>query len=74
MRKSLTALAMVTTVLSTKGGSNPPNLVQLECSLHKLAYEFGVSKVRRQSCLTAKYFSMHVRKFLLFEYLVLQDF
>lgn len=32
-------------MLSTKDGSNPPNLVQLECSLHKLAYEFGVSKV-----------------------------
>ena len=42
---SLAALAIVTTVLSTTGSSDPPNLQQLECSLHKLAYEFGVSKV-----------------------------
>ena len=37
------------TLLFAKGSSDPPNLLQLECSLHKLAYEFGVSKVSNVS-------------------------
>ena len=38
------------TVLAAKGSSDPPNLIPLECSLHKLAYEFGTSKVHDQNC------------------------
>ena len=38
------------TVMAAKGSSDPPNLIPLECSLHKLAYEFGTSKVHDQNC------------------------
>ncbi len=46
MMTALVLGAFVTVVSTTT--TDPPNLLELECSLHQLAYVFGVGKVESE--------------------------